>query len=552
MKSKRRLIISIFFAVFIYLCIVKASDIALDSSQSNHFDIASESYADLRNSDKEVRKTLLQKNGMQVSKFNTSSDNNKLNDLWDRKIIKPDGEITKTSSLMGRDYYKAKQINDDEYLILHHHSQRLWNHHWAYFSLLSVIYLLLAIIIVRLIYLAGRRRDYEIALITENIKKIGAGDEITPMIVQNNDSFTPLVLGVQKLNKIVSEKDRHNHLLSRRFKGLVGHLPVGVMLLDEQGNVLVHNQTMSVILGQNISDDEHPYIDDIKTYSLSRMIEHTLRKNKNYHKSLHLIGNSNRFVDANVVRISHSNEDMERQVIVILYDLTEIKQVEQMQMDFVGNVSHELKTPITAINGFTETLINGAKDNPEDLDKFLTIINKESKRLNSLVQDILELSQIDDDNEFEDDINLKDIVDDAKNSLSQIISDKNIQLNTKISGTEVITSSKMMIEEIIDNLLTNSVIYNKENGKVDLVINHDEVKNTLNITIEDTGIGISEENIDRIFERFYRVDKSHSQEIEGTGLGLSIVANAVNNLNGNITVDSQLAVGTKFKINIPL
>lgn len=552
MKSKKTLLVSIISAVFIYLFLVLISDMALSSSQSSHFDTASDSYIELRGQDAKVKKVILKQNDMKAVTYNIKATNNEYSDLWNRKIINPDGKITHTSGLTGRDYYKAKQIDNDEYMILHHHSNRLWNHHLAYFTLLSIIYGLLAIIFIRFIYNMRRRKDYEIAMLTDNLKKIGRGDDITSMIVHQNDSLTPLIQAVQQLKNVVSDKDQYAHLLSRRFKGLVGHLPVGVMLLDEQGNVLVHNQAMSVILGHNINEDEHAYIDDIKTYSLSRMIEHTLRKNKNHHKSLHLIGNSDRFVDANVVRIAHSDEDMQRQVIVILYDLTEIKQVEQMQMDFVGNVSHELKTPITAINGFSETLLNGAKDNPEDLDKFLKIINKESKRLNSLVQDILELSQVEDSTDFEDKLSLSELVNNIQEDLAATIEKKQLKLDVQIAGTDTVVSSQLMLEQIINNLVTNAVIYNRPEGSVKINLNHDEVKNTLSINVEDTGIGISDEDIDRIFERFYRVDRSRSQEIQGTGLGLAIVADAVNKLNGSIKVDSQLAVGTKFEINIPL
>ncbi|MGR3741520.1 sensor histidine kinase [Companilactobacillus sp. DQM5] len=552
MKNKKTLFGAIFIAIIIYVCIVKVSDMALDSSQASHFDTASESYIKLNKETKVVKKILLQENDIKIHTLDINKTYpNKVTDLWNKKIIKPDGKVSRTVNLSSRNFYKAKQINDSTYLILSHHSKRLWNHHLAYFSLLSIIYFLVAVILIRLIYSRQVKRDYEISLITQNLKKIQNGQEISPMVIRSHDFFTPVVKEIQSLNTFANEKRQYEHLLSRRFKGLVGHLPVGVMLLDDKGNVIMHNQAMSVILGQNISEGKHPFIDDIKTYSLSRMIEQTLKKNKNHHKNLELIDN-NKFVDANVIRIAHSDEDIERQVIVILYDLTEFKQIEQMQGDFVSNVSHELKTPITAITGFSETLLNGAKNNPDDLDKFLKIINKESIRLNSLVQDILELSQVDEVETFNDEISLDEIVNDITDELSSSISSKNLTVNKKITGPDLVVSSSLLIEQIINNLVTNSVIYNNMNGQVDIKLKHDEIKNQLLINISDTGIGISDENIDRIFERFYRVDKSHSQEIEGTGLGLSIVIDAVNKLNGTIKVESQLTVGTKFEVKIPL
>lgn len=552
MKNKRNLVISIVVAILVYFGVVYVSDMALSSNQRHHFDRASETYFKLRNQSKKVKSTLLVENDMKAITYEVGNKKNaQINDLWNKGTITPNGKVTKTTNFSHRTFYKANQVENNKYLVLEHESARAWTNHFAYFSLLSIIYILIAILIIRIIYVRNRSREYEIALIADNLKKINAGEEINPIIVHDKDSLVPIIQEIHNLNHVVNDKNQNLHLLSRRFKGLVGHLPVGVMLLDDKGNVLIHNQAMSIILGHNIENTEHPFIDDIKTYSLSRMIEKTLRKNKNHHKTVNLI-NNDKFVDANVIRIAHSDEDMERQVIVILYDLTEFKQIERMQGDFVGNVSHELKTPVTAISGFSETLLNGAKDDPEQLDKFLKIINKESKRLNYLIQDILELSQIKETDEDNDEILLDEVLDNITENLAPQIKEKNLTVNSFVKGPQPIVSSKLLIEQIVDNLMINAVLYNKDGGTIDINLNHDEIKNVLYIDVEDTGIGISDDEIDRIFERFYRVDKSHSQDVEGTGLGLAIVNDAVNKLNGTIKVDSQLTVGTRFEIKIPL
>lgn len=554
MKTKRSLINALLVTILIYIGISWVSDFALYNSQKSHFITASDSFIELNSpTNKKALKVIEDKNDLVINTLDLEKKSpQKLNDLWNKEIIQADKKVTKTSRLTGRTFYRAKELSDHKYLIIRHFSKRLWNHHMAYFGLLSIIYVLLAIIINWYIYNYRTKKKYELEAITDNLKKIGEGKEITPMIVHPNDELDPFIQEVKNVEKMVLDNRQHTQLLSRRFKGLVGHLPVGIMLLNDQGNVIMHNQAMSVILGQNISDEIHPFIDDIKTYSLSRMIEHTLRKNKNYHRTLELVSGSKKYVDASVIRIAHSSEDLEHQVIVILYDLTKGKKIEQMQADFVSNVSHELKTPITAINGFVETLQNGAKDNPEDLTKFLNIIENEGKRLNSIVEDILNLSEIDNNDDFSDVFSLKELIDQISTRLQKPMETKNIRLSVNVLGRDQIKSSKTLIEEILNNLLVNAVLYNKEDGSVDVKINHDEVENNLSIEVTDTGIGISDADTDRIFERFYRVDKAHSQEIAGTGLGLAIVSDAVEELNGSIQVDSQLTVGTKFIINIPL
>lgn len=221
----------------------------------------------------------------------------------------------------------------------------------------------------------------------------------------------------------------------------------------------------------------------------------------------------------------------------------------QMRKEFSANVSHELKTPLTSISGYAEIMANGiAKE--EDNKLFAQKIYDESQNLINKINDIIKISKLDEnriDLEYQR-INYSQLINNCINKLEKFIEDKHIKVNftsKEIYGFAIV----YVMEDIIYNLIQNAIKYNKNNGKVDIDIKQDR-KNVI-ITIADTGIGISDMDIDRIYERFFRSDRSHSSNIEGSGLGLAIVKHGVNLHNGTITCDSKLNVGTTFTLSIP-
>lgn len=221
----------------------------------------------------------------------------------------------------------------------------------------------------------------------------------------------------------------------------------------------------------------------------------------------------------------------------------------QMRKEFSANVSHELKTPLTSISGYAEIMANGiAKE--EDNKLFAQKIYDESQNLINKINDIIKISKLDEnriDLEYQR-INYSQLINNCINKLEKFIEDKHIKVNftsKEIYGFAIV----YVMEDVIYNLIQNAIKYNKNNGKVDIDIKQDR-KNVI-ITIADTGIGISDMDIDRIYERFFRSDRSHSSNIEGSGLGLAIVKHGINLHNGTITCDSKLNVGTTFTLSIP-
>lgn len=238
--------------------------------------------------------------------------------------------------------------------------------------------------------------------------------------------------------------------------------------------------------------------------------------------------------------------------IVSILDITMMRKLEKIRTEFVSNVTHELKTPLTSIRGFVETLRNGAVNDPEVAPKFLEIIDIEAERLTMLINDILQLSEI--ENSSSDTHitrhNLTDTISEVVSVLQIPAEKKGVTLNVTTAPEIMIEANRDRIKQILINLIDNGINYNKENGSVS--INASRVDGIVVISVEDTGIGIDPQHHSRIFERFYRVDKGRSRSMGGTGLGLSIVKHIVNMYNGDITLRSEPGKGTKFTIQLPI
>lgn len=215
---------------------------------------------------------------------------------------------------------------------------------------------------------------------------------------------------------------------------------------------------------------------------------------------------------------------------------------------FTANVSHELKTPLQGIIGSAE-LIEGGMVKPEDMPRFVSHIKEEAKRLVVLIEDIIRLSELDEGSAMpQSEVDLLNIANEVKNNLDETAKAKNVSI--QVSGKNVVIEGvKRLIYEIIFNLCDNAIKYNKDGGKVDISVSETESNSV--IKVKDNGIGIAPEEQNHIFERFYRVDKSHSKASGGTGLGLSIVKHAVQYHNGTVTIDSQIGKGTEITIAIP-
>lgn len=243
--------------------------------------------------------------------------------------------------------------------------------------------------------------------------------------------------------------------------------------------------------------------------------------------------------------------DVWKGILLVFHDITELKNLEQTRKDFVANVSHELKTPITSIKGFTETLLDGAKEDPKSLEAFLNIIFVESERLQTLIEDLLELSKIE-QHRFNLEIksfDLTSIISEVIRMLDFKAVDKGITLEFNVDLQSLtIEGDPFRLKQVFINVINNAIMYTPNGGKITVSI--EEKGDLILVKVADTGIGIEKQEIPRIFERFYRVDKARSRNSGGTGLGLAIVKHLIEAHKGTISVVSELGKGSIFTISL--
>lgn len=337
----------------------------------------------------------------------------------------------------------------------------------------------------------------------------------------------------------------------QRLNAIVQNLVSGVMLINVDKQVIMTNRTMYQILGETEITGK-PFYEVIKSFALSQLIEATFETKTIQQKEIILYFPREMILDASVSPILGENGEITG-IILLLHDITQIRHLENVRSEFVTNVSHELKTPVTALKGFAETLLDGAMYDEMLLKKFLTIIKEESDRLHRLIMDILALSRIE-QNPVPENVELVEVgevIEQSARTIFEMATEKNIQviIPEKTIPSVTIETDRDKLQQILINLLSNAINYTPVDGKVEVKLIEQEAEVIIEVT--DNGIGIPAKDIDRVFERFYRVDKARSRHSGGTGLGLSIVKHLVENCGGRIEVESQEEVGSTFRVTLP-
>ncbi|MDP4172025.1 MAG: ATP-binding protein, partial [Bacillota bacterium] len=357
---------------------------------------------------------------------------------------------------------------------------------------------------------------------------------------------------INVLARNLEEMVKAQEMQQDRLSALIENMGSGLMLIDSRGYINLINRGYKDIFHVHPHDYVNElYYEVIEHKEVCRLVEEVFMTEQKVNRQMHLpLAIERRVFEVYGVPIIGAN-NVWKGVLLVFHDITELKDLEQMRKDFVANVSHELKTPVTSIKGFSETLLEGAMEDKGTLEAFLSIILKESDRLQTLIQDLLELSKIEqhgfvlDIQEFD----LKAILDDVLTMLSGKAEEKNIKLDFDCSKEAVwVEGDASRLKQVFINLVTNALSYTPSGGTVKIVVN--QGKGKLQIHVIDTGIGIEKKEISRIFERFYRVDRARSRNSGGTGLGLAIVKHLVEAHHGNISVKSEVGFGSEFIIEL--
>ncbi|MBQ2802044.1 MAG: HAMP domain-containing protein [Lachnospiraceae bacterium] len=415
-------------------------------------------------------------------------------------------------------------------------------------TLLTVIVVSIAIILVAVYFSNYLTRPLD--ELTEAARKIAKGNLQVKIYTRQGDQIGLLADAFNSM----AEKLKYNmavlYARNNELEAILYSMNNGVAAIDEDNKIIFCNQEFKTLVERDEDD-----ITGLPIYHIMRnqMLYDVIDKVKETENFVSKEGNIYREEEC-IMKVSGTplyEEKVNKTVGVLLIfeDVTQIRKLEHMRSEFVSNVSHEFKTPLTSIRGFVDTLKNGAIHDEKFALKFLDIIDIETERLYNLIQDILLLSEIENNNDY----NVKE------NDVKEIVGDVITLLNSKVKkNVELIyepdayirpyTCNADRMKQLMINLVDNAIKYT-EGGNITVKCSSDG--NFLYLSVQDTGKGIEKESLERIFERFYRVDKSRSSKTGGTGLGLSIVKHIVEMYNGDIEVESEVFVGTKFLVKLP-
>jgi two-component system phosphate regulon sensor histidine kinase PhoR len=325
----------------------------------------------------------------------------------------------------------------------------------------------------------------------------------------------------------------------------------GLLLLDETGRIQLANRAFAGLFG--VTNDVHhkTIIEALRLHELSGLVDQLDTENHTVEHELRLSSPEERWLQVNGAGIFNGN-GQRHGTILVFHDLTRLKQLESARKEFVANVSHELRTPLSLIKGYVETLLDGAKDNPEVAAKFLQTIERNADRLKLLIEDLLTISELESGRVK---LNLQMVA--LRPAVDKVIEDLKVRAGAKnmnmFNRTPELSlrADSNRLEQVLGNLIDNAIKYGRPNGNVNV-----ESRLTgdgfVEIMVRDDGPGIPREALERIFERFYRVDKARSREQGGTGLGLSIVKHIVQTHGGKVWAKSELGRGATFYFTMPL
>ena len=418
--------------------------------------------------------------------------------------------------------------------------------------------LLSLLIVLPLAYLILKFMTQPIQAVTDLANRVASGRLDQGVPAESDDELGRLSKAINEMslqlqNKI-AEISREKDYLQTLLRGIME----GVLVVDARGRILMVNNALRQLLSLPPHVEDRTPLEIIRNAELERTLRQVLQDGENTTLELTLPSPEGKTFEVNVVGISPSPEGMvkedegRRGVIAVFHDITRLKELEKIRRDFVANVSHELQTPLTTIKGYAETLLEGALKE-EVASQFVQVIKRHSDRLEKIVEDLLILSKIE-SKEFQlkmESLSVSDLIGDVLDFIKEPLNKKKICVSVaELSPTLLVYGDRQYLEQVLINILDNAIKYGHERGRM-IISATERDEREVEISVKDDGIGIPKEDLLRVFERFYRVDKGRSHDLGGTGLGLSIVKHIVQAHGGRIWVESQLGEGSTFYFTLP-
>ena len=411
--------------------------------------------------------------------------------------------------------------------------------------------LLMALFAAGLSLLVSRRITRPVERIRKWAESIAAGDFLPKPYVHSSVEMEGLS---ESLSRMADDLRRQIEQMSRQrneMKAVFTSMTEGVIAVDMEGHVLNMNQMAAEILGCDPTAARGKAIQEVvRNTAFYKFVEETFLARDSIERDIPMNGEGLLNGRGTILR-----DEAEKQMgaLVVLNDVTRLRKLENIRRDFVSNVSHEIKTPITAIKGFVETLRDGAIKDPQDAERFLGIVEKHVDRLEAIIEDLLNLSKIEQTDETEGlkriESRMCDIIQNALQVCHVAIADRKVEIEVSCDDALSLRVDPTLLEQALVNLLDNAVKYSNDGGAVVMAVT--EETDFVTIAVQDHGVGISKKHLPRLFERFYRVDKARSRQLGGTGLGLAIVKHIVQAHGGRIYVESAPGKGSTFSIRLP-
>jgi two-component system phosphate regulon sensor histidine kinase PhoR len=389
------------------------------------------------------------------------------------------------------------------------------------------------------------------------VRQITAGERPRTFLVEGGKRARQISLALENIfarHQAIAEE------IAQRESGtktILSAMHDGLLVVDAGGRVVVANETFRKLFSLREISGGTPLLDTVRNAELHQLIAESLRNGEPRQSELALTGaqkNSERWLQVSAVPMMNDKIGTDG-AVVLLHDITELKRVNEMRSDFVANVSHELRTPLSILRGYIETLLDNPKTSPKELARILQVMERHSKRLGLLVDDLLTLAELESANSNLQlsEVNLSELLGKVVHDWERKLAEKQLKMSVDVAATvPIILADETRLEEVLHNLLDNAVKYSREKGEIRL---HAEQRDDdeIALSVSDNGVGIGKNDLPRIFERFYRADKARSPEsIRGTGLGLSIVKHIAQRHGGRVEAESEPGKGTTIRVLLPL
>ena len=423
---------------------------------------------------------------------------------------------------------------------------------WSDWGLVVIFSLILlgAFVVGRVVMKRSLRSVLEFHEVARNLAK-SYGTEAQP--ISNQDELRQLG---RTLNQLASRlQDRILALESERAKvsAILDSMVEGVIALDPQGKILVTNPSACRIL--DLIDEKvegQSLLEVVRNKELADLVNwcQTLNAAERYRKEVDLHTPNRRVLEVNAMPLPLSHQV--RGIVLVLHDITELRRLEQVRAEFVANVSHELRTPLTAINGYLETLLDESPIEPSTHRRFLEIAHVHAERLGRLIDDLLSLSNIETGKVIlhQSEVNLSNIVQEVVAMFEKDATKKGVTFMDRVDPLICVYADRDRLSQILVNLVDNAVKYTSAQGQVQFSA-APQGGDQIGFYVQDTGQGIPAQDLPRITERFYRVDKARSRDLGGTGLGLAIVKHLVQLHSGTLAIESEVGKGTTIHLTLP-